>query len=699
MNIIKRDGRIVEFSKPKITKAIEKAMAYTTKGVDKELAKRIANKVASENKDMTVEEIQDHVENYLMASSRKDVAREYVCYRRDRQNIREKEKTNNSILEIIDIKNKYINEENSNKNSVILSTQRDYMAGEVSKDLTNRLLLPKDIAEAHKQGVIHFHDADYFAQHMFNCFSGNTEFVTDRGIRKFNSCHDGEKVNVLTKEGKWAEATVREYGKKSMQVVTLTSGRTEKKIKCTNNHRWILKNGKVTTNLKVGDRLYLLPEIENTPIKDKHAFCLGFVIGDGSDIVTNNKLSGVRVRLCGDKTKYVSIFEDCGFARGAYQFDNGDIILTKTTKELKNNFLASHAWRYMSYESQRSLFLGLYEADGHKHANGICTANDDVAEMIREISCVAGYHIANEKEIIHDTNFKKDARLISFSFMRKQPTNRNWIVKSIEMDRHGDVYNSWCVEEPSTHTFTLAGGVVTGNCCLINLEDMLQNGTVISGNMIEKPHSFSTACNIATQIMSQVASNEYGGQSETLSHLAPFVDISRQNYRKEVEDEFNSLLDSGEINEVPSEKVINNIAEKRLKKEIRAGVQTIQYQISTLMTTNGQAPFVTIFMYLNEVPEGHTRDDLAMIIEEVVRQRHQGVKNEKGVWITPSFPKLVYVLEEDNIHKDSKYYYLTELCAKCTAKRLVPDYISEKKMLEMKVDKDGNGHCYPPMGL
>ena len=345
---------------------------------------------------------------------------------------------------------------------------------------------------------------------MFNCFSGNTEFVTDRGIRKFNSCRDGEKVNVLTKEGKWAEATVREYGKKSMQVVTLTSGRTEKRIKCTSNHRWVLKNGKVTTNLKVGDRLYLLPEIEDVPIKDKHAFCLGFVIGDGSDIVTNNKLSGVRVRLCGDKTKYVSIFEDCGFARGAYQFDNGNIILTKTTKELKNNFLSSHAWRYMSHESQRSLFLGLYEADGHKHKNGICTANDDVAEMIREISCVAGYHIASEKEIIHDTNFKKDARLISFSFMRRQPANRNWIVKSIELDKHSEAYNSWCVEEPSTHTFTLAGGIVTGNCCLINLEDMLQNGTVISGNMIEKPHSFSTACNIATQIMSQVASNEYG---------------------------------------------------------------------------------------------------------------------------------------------------------------------------------------------
>ena len=228
------------------------------------------------------------------------------------------------------------------------------------------------------------------------------------------------------------------------------------------------------------------------------------------------------------------------------------------------------------------------------------------------------------------------------------------------------------------------------NCCLVNLEDMLQNGTVINGTLVEKPHSFATACNIATQIMAQVASNQYGGQSESLAHLVPFIDISRQRIRKNVEDELRDVECGSDT--------IEKITEDRLKEEIRRGVQTIQYQINTLMTTNGQTPFVTIFMYLDEVPEGRARDDFAMLIEEVLNQRIEGVKNEKGVWITPAFPKIIYVLEEDNIHEDSKYWYLTKLAAKCTAKRMVPDYISEKKMKELKVDENGDGHCYTCMG-
>lgn len=244
------------------------------------------------------------------------------------------------------------------------------------------------------------------------------------------------------------------------------------------------------------------------------------------------------------------------------------------------------------------------------------------------------------------------------------------------------------------------------NCCLINLEDMLQNGTVISGTMIEKPHSFSTACNVATQIIAQVASNQYGGQSISLAHLAPFVDVSRQKIRKQVEAEFrfSYLTTSGEEIEsfsAKEKKAIKQITEMRVKEEVKKGVQTIQYQVITLMTTNGQAPFITVFMYLNEVDDPQTKHDLAMIIEEVVKQRMEGVKNEKGVWITPAFPKLIYVLEEDNIDPGTPYDYLTELCAKCSVKRLVPDYISEKKMKEYKLSKgetEGNGDCYTCMG-
>lgn len=392
----KRDGRMVAFNPLKIVNAISKA-GFVTDNVKSTIATEIHN---LEQTEITVEEIQDLVEKALMASDYKGVAKEYVRYRYKRELIREHEKLNDSILEIVAGKNEYVNGENSNKNPIIASTQRDYMAGEVSKDITQRLLLPAYIWEAHENGIIHFHDADYFAQQIHNC-------------------------------------------------------------------------------------------------------------------------------------------------------------------------------------------------------------------------------------------------------------------------------------------------------CLVNLEDMLQNGTVISNTLVEKPHSFSTACNIATQIMAQIASNQYGGQSETLSHLAPFVDVSRQKIRKEVMLELSS---SKEVLGENYENLVNEITERRVRDEVKKGVQTIQYQILTLMTTNGQTPFVTIFMYLGEVAEGQLRDDLAMIIEEVISQRYEGVKNEKGAWVTPAFPKLVYVLEPENITEDSKYWYLTQLAAKCTAKRMVPDYVSEKKMFEYKKDAFGNGNCYPPMG-
>lgn len=247
------------------------------------------------------------------------------------------------------------------------------------------------------------------------------------------------------------------------------------------------------------------------------------------------------------------------------------------------------------------------------------------------------------------------------------------------------------------HDIDYFGQNAIHNCDLINLEDMLQNGTVISGVMIEKPHSFSTACNVATQIIAQVASSQYGGQSISLSHLAPFVDVSRNKIKAEVETELKDVMCS-KSEEFSKKALINNIVEKRLRKEIEKGVQTIQYQVVTLMTTNGQAPFLSVFMYLNEVKDIQTKNDLALIIEEVLKQRIQGVKNEKGVWVTPAFPKLLYVLEDDNTYENSKYFYLTKLAAECSSKRLVPDYISEKIMLENKVDKNGNGHCYPCMG-
>ncbi len=398
MNIIKRSGKEVAFDESKIADAVRKAngsVTYVFRLTDEQIEKitRNVTKYCQElNRAATVEEIQDCVEEEIMRESAYKVAINYVTYRYKRELIRKSNSTDKQILSLLELENEDVKQENSNKNPVISSVQRDYMAGEVSKDITKRFLLPQNVVEAHEKGIIHFHDADYFAQHMHNC-------------------------------------------------------------------------------------------------------------------------------------------------------------------------------------------------------------------------------------------------------------------------------------------------------CLVNLEDMLQNGTVIGETMIEKPHSFLTACNIATQAIAQIASCQYGGQSITMSHLAPFVQISREKLRREVAQEYEAM--GIEV----SEEVINKVAEMRVKREIKQGVQTIQYQVITLMTTNGQAPFITMFMYLNEVPEGSLRDDLALIIEEMLNQRIQGVKNEKGVYITPAFPKLIYVLEENNIHEDSKYWHLTKLAAECTAKRMVPDYISEKIMKELK-----EGNTYTCMG-
>ena len=403
MKIIKRSGAEVDFDPKKIEIAVKKAneSVVPSERMSDIQIKRIAEDVESAatnvNRSLSVEEIQDMVEDQIMNQRAFDVARRYITYRYQRALVRKANTTDEQILSLIECNNEEVKQENSNKNPTVNSVQRDYMAGEVSKDITKRLLLDNDIVEAHEQGIIHFHDADYFAQHMHNCD-------------------------------------------------------------------------------------------------------------------------------------------------------------------------------------------------------------------------------------------------------------------------------------------------------LVNLEDMLQNGTVISGTLIEKPHSFSTACNIATQIIAQVASCQYGGQSISLAHLAPFVDISRKKIYSDVLEEF---CEAG--TEITPE-MAREITEKRLLNEVRKGVQMIQYQVVTLMTTNGQAPFVTVFMYLNEAKNEQEKRDLALIIEEVLKQRYQGVKNEKGVWITPAFPKLIYVLEDDNITEDGEYWYLTKLSAKCTAKRMVPDYISEKVMLKNKIDKNGEGHCYTCMG-
>ena len=532
MKVIKRNGSEVLYNQQKIKDAVSKANAEVSR-VERlsqaqitAIANNVTKIIEQSSHAVSIEDIQNYVEKEIMAMRGYEVAQKYITYRYKRALARQSNTTDERILSIIGLENEEVKQENANKNPTINSTQRDYMAGEVSKDLTTRILLPQDIVDAHNNGLIHFHDADYYAQKMHNCFTGDTKFMTHKGAKRFDSFKDGESVFVRDMHNEIRKATVHIYGEQRVQKVTFKMlGKNKKKtVKCTPNHRWILEDKKVTTALKVGDVL----------------------------------------------------------------FSNS----------------------YSHYEK--------------------------------------------------------------------------WKVEKIEFKGIEKVY---CVEEPITHSFTLEDGMVTGNCDLINLEDMLQNGTVISGTMIEKPHSFHTACNITTQVIAQVASSQFGGQSFSLAHLVPFVDISRKKRKKEI-------LEENLINKiVESDEIINKKVEFRLKEEIKRGIQTIQYQILTLMTTNGQAPFVTMFLWLDEVEEGQARDDMAMLVEEVLNQRIQGVKNEKGVYITPAFPKVIYLLDEDNIHEDSKYYYLTELAAKCTAKRMVPDYISGKVMRELK-----DGDIYPCMG-
>ena len=534
--IMKRSGERVPFNESKIVRAIEKANAEVTIPLEKmstekiaEIAAQIRRDAENAGRDLSVEEIQDKVEDSLMIAGYCTLARLYITYRYKHNLDRKKSTLDKKIESLINVKvnkdgsvsggNEEVNQENSNKDTKVLSVQRDYMAGEWSREYTNRNLLPEDVVNAHRSGLIHVHDTDYMAQPEHNCFSSKTEFVTRNGVVSFADCKDGQVVEVLDKDGVWREATVKCYGKQKLQNVVLKKDDEEKVVSCTANHRWILSDETVTTALKEGDVLY------------------------------------------------------------------------------------GHLWKVDSITT----------CDG---------ALEDV----------------------------------------------------------------WCVEEPVTHSFTLAGGIVTGNCCLINLEDMLQNETCISGTKIERPKSFMTASTVASQIIAQVASSQYGGQTISLAHLAPFVDISRQKILKRLSKE---MSDIGI--EVTEEK-LKELAEKEVRKEVENGCQTLQYQLITLQTTNGQAPFVTVFMYLNEANNEREKEDLALLIEVMFKQRMLGVKDSSGYYITPAFPKLIYCLQEDNISEDGKYWYLTELAAKCTAKRMVPDYISEKKMLELK------GDVYPSMG-
>ena len=535
MHIIKRNGSEAEFDPKKIIAAVGKANASVAASerigqpsVDA-LAERVTGRCAALGRAPSVEEVQDFVEEELHGLGAFALSRHYIRYRHARELARRANTTDAPILSLIDCNNEEVKQENSNKNPTVNSVQRDYMAGEVSKDLSKRVLLPPEIVEAHEAGIFHFHDMDYYAQRMHNCFAGTTKFITDRGIRKFNDFKDGDPVVVKDLNGDLRDATVHCFGVQELYDVTLKNGRMTHTVTCTRDHRWVLDDGSVTTQLSVGDVLWPTQDstgFEISTVEDAKLFCLGFAIGDGCDHCCAHRTI---VRLCGAKTRWAWVFEKSGWRKTEVEA-TGDVWF-HVSGTLKQDFLSSRAWRFLNARQQAMVFHGYYAADGSADATRVSTADKRVSAFVRDVSGLAGYYLTSSKETLRNTNFKEGAFLCTMELTVSNASNQKWRVASIVRNRHQRA-RVWCVTEPVTHTFTLEKGIVTGNCDLVNLDDMLQNGTVISGTGIDRPHSFSTACNIATQIIAQVASNQYGGQSISLAHLAPFVEVSRHKIRK-----------------------------------------------------------------------------------------------------------------------------------------------------------------------
>lgn len=579
MEILKRNGKLVEFDSRKIYRAIMKAMKKGSGLVDKEVADKITKdieKVAKERKDhLKICEIENLVYMGLIEQGHELTAKYYEGYRAIQQYKRENNTTDHSIMSLIELKNEDVMNENSNKNAVMVSTQRDLIAGEVSKDITRRKKLPAHIVQAHDEGVLHFHDMDYFMQHMFNCLGRETEFITQEGVKSFKDYSDGDEVEVITHKGRWKKATVRNYGRQKLYTIVFGKGKIERKVRATKNHRWILSDGSITTDLRVGDVIYKSPEkskfdFSRGNLEQLRLWCIGFAIGDGRECK-----GGTCIRICGDKSKFNQNFRDAGFNVTTPKCYRGDdyVYLEGIYKQ---EFLDNFEKYDISREDAQYLINGLLSADGNKNTGGkdgyrsICTSDSRVQKLIKMYLETTEYYISNERIDYSRTNYKEDRELTWYNINNMQ--SGNWKVIKIEEDIEEDV---WCLEVEEDKSFVLSGGIVTGNCCLINIKDMLDNGTAINKRHIDSPHSFQVACTVMTQIIAQVASSQYGGQSVDIRHLGKYLRRSKEKYTKLLQDSFDNAKD------------LAVAVGKLVKKELESGVQTIQYQINTLMTTNG----------------------------------------------------------------------------------------------------------------
>ena len=694
--VIKRNGSLVDFDKQKIYIAIMKAMEHGSGIIKPSIAQSIADEIEddfnnSEN-NISIFDIENKIFNKLIAKKQKLTAKAYESYRSIQEFKRNRSELDVRIEGIVDGTNKDAIDENSNKNAYIASTQRDLIAGEYSKDYSRRTLLPVNILHAHDEGILHMHDLDYFLEHIHNCFDVNTKFITSNGMKSFADFKDGDIISVLSLDGKYHQAKVRCYGIQPLYKYTFYNGKKEysHEVLATENHRWILKDNTETLNLSIGDKLVKAPVIYQQELdfdslseKCKLMWCKGFGLGDGTIEYgdkdkdgKNIKANRTRIRLCGDKgLRFLDRFNinGCGIRNTTFENSNDkEVVIYNYHKEIP---------LFDTVEEITCFLNGLYCADGNITTNEnkinfrLQSSKPEVIDFIRQYADVCGLYITKERDVTDEqTNFGTRPYTIAFSF--NPDFSYNYTVIDKEFVKEDKV---WCLEVEDTHNFILQYGIPTGNCCLVNLKDMLQNGTVINRKFIRKPNSFAKACTIATQIVQQIANGQYGGQTISLAHLAPFVRIS---YNKAVDKYTNRGCTPEQIEQWATEDI---------KKEIKDGIQTIQYQINTFSTCNGQAPFLSIFMYLNEEPE--YIKETAMLIEEMLKQRIMGMQNEVGAWITPAFPKLLYVTDENNIYPDSEYFYLTKLAAECVSKRMLPDFISAKIMKQ-----NYDGEVFPCMG-
>lgn len=714
MRVIKRDGREVEFDKEKIKLAVLKAF----KEIDgeqttyaKEKARDIANYIESLNKDMSVEEIQDLVEEKLMASNRKDVARAYIIYRNNRTNIRER-----NMQMMKDISEKLNAKNIQNQNANVDEKSFGGRVGEASDAVLKKYALDNCMSEMaknnHLNNEIYVHDLNSYAVGMHNCYDSSTKFITKNGVKRFGDCTNGQKVQVIDKDGVWREATVKQYGKQKMYDLTFTSSLTSKTVTCTRNHRWVLTNGEITDNIQIGDSLYLTPKIKNEYVNNDWLWCFGFVLGDGVDFYMRSKdktritNSSMQVRLCGHKIEYCQKFLDNGWSV-RQKHPNGDItFISRGNGAYKQAFLENKMWNIMPYDAICNIFEGFIHADGHFRDNGsvmLSVSDERTKEFIEDVSSVCGYYIWSSKEKYNDTNYKEGRTLYEFYLVKDQSTK--WTLTKITANRDGENGKkvAWCIEEPITHTFTLDGCMVTGNCLSIPFDKLLANGFNTRQTDVRPAQSLSTAFQLVAVIFQLQSLQQFGGVSAT--HLdwtmIPYV---RKSFAKHFLDGIewicnnNVKYDKAELSKLPIDATLYKeqpkaweYAMKMTERETYQAVEGMYHNLNTLQSRSGnQLPFTSVNYGTCTIPEGR------MVTKALLEVSIKGIGKFHKTSIFPC--GIFQCMKGVNRAPGDPNYDLFRLALKSTAQRLYPNYANVDWSGNDRYDKEDPRTYFSTMG-